>query len=85
MLHGQRRGFEAFAIGVFYGDVLGGTMNESWTQRADKILSLLSKLPVVTQGSDEKVFRTKVWELCIALKDAEACADGGQLVPPPLL
>jgi hypothetical protein len=53
-------------------------MKETWTQRADKVLALMGKVPSGAEGSPEKDFQRAVWSLCQKLKDSEA--DGGQLI-----
>jgi hypothetical protein len=59
-------------------------MEETWTQRADKVLALMEKVPSGAEGSPEKDFHRGVWSLCQKLKDGEAKAGGGGLVAPPL-
>jgi hypothetical protein len=58
-------------------------MEQTWTQRADKVLRLYGDLPVVTQDGAEKEFRRAVWELCQQLKDADD--KGGQFIPPSIM
>ena len=49
-------------------------MEETWTQRADKVLALMAKVPSGAEGSPEKDFQRAVWSLCQKLKDGEAKA-----------
>ena len=58
-------------------------MARTWTQRADKVLALLEKLPAVQEGSPEKEFRRAVGTLCQQLKDAED--SGGHFIPESLM
>lgn len=58
-------------------------MEETWTQRADKVLALMEQVPVRTE--EDKVFHVAVWSLCQKLKDSEAQADGGSFVTPSIM
>jgi hypothetical protein len=60
-------------------------MEETWTQRADKVLALMEKVPSGAEGSPEKDFQRAVWSLCQKLKDAEAGADGGKFIAPSIM
>jgi hypothetical protein len=60
-------------------------MEETWTQRADKVLALMEKVPSGAEGSPEKDFQRAVWSLCQKLKDAEAGADGGEFIAPSIM
>jgi hypothetical protein len=60
-------------------------MEETWTQRADKLIGLLEKVPAGKEGSPEKELQRAVWVLCQKLKDAEAEADGGEFIAPSIM
>jgi len=57
-------------------------MDETWTQRAEKVLGLMEKLPDSKPGSPEKQFQQAVWSLCQQVKELDK--GDGQFVPPPL-
>jgi len=54
---------------------------ETWTDRVNRVLALLEKLPSAKEGSDEKEFQRAVWSLCQQLKETDAGREGGQMVP----
>jgi hypothetical protein len=58
-------------------------MEETWTQRADKVLALMEKVPSGAEGSPEKDFQRAVWSLCQKLKDSET--DGGRFIAPSIM
>jgi hypothetical protein len=58
-------------------------MQETWTQRADKLIGLMEKVPA--RSEPEKEFQRAVWSLCQKLKEAEAGADGGEFIAPSIM
>ena len=57
-------------------------MEETWTQRADKIIEMMRDLPVSKPDSPEMKFKQAVWSLCQEVKQLD---EGfGQFVPDPL-
>jgi hypothetical protein len=58
-------------------------MEETWTQRADNVLSLMEKIPAFTEA--QKEFHRAVLSLCQKIKDSEAQADGGSLLPQSIM
>ena len=52
-------------------------MEETWAQRADKVLSLMEKVPAKT--NEEKEFQRAVWTLCQQLRGSGQQI--GQFVP----
>jgi hypothetical protein len=56
---------------------------DTWTQRADKVIALMAKVPSGAEGSPEKDFQRAVWSLCQQLKDGEL--DGGRFIAPSII
>ena len=52
-------------------------MEETWAQRADKVLKLMQKIPV--NSEEEQEFQGAVWSLCQELIDLD---QSGQFVRP---
>jgi hypothetical protein len=64
---------------------LGENIMGVWTERANKVLRLMEKLPVTKEGSPEKEFQRAVWSLCQQIKDGEPGNDDGQFIAPSIM